>query len=251
MGDWSWAFVNVGLPVAQRDACQRSFVNLAFVRGIGGTDTDGSEEKRPLPSSLISRMLGATLCRGRSPLVLTCIKDNQHQWLAQFDQRSEKCLRISIEMHFYQTPNAMNNVSQVFELFRRKVLHVDSYQPNMELVQRIIERRPDLQLITARTGSECVQMACAHLPAVILLEPMLPGMNLNEVLKKLRVTDATKDIRVIALSSDAMPAKIEAAMDAGVFSYLTKPFKINDLLQAIDAALQYPVQSSEASVITI
>ena len=47
----------------------------------------------------------------------------------------------------------MSHQISVSQLFRRKILHVDRYPANIELVQEIIERRQDLQLITATTGT--------------------------------------------------------------------------------------------------
>jgi CheY-like chemotaxis protein len=81
-------------------------------------------------------------------------------------------------------------------------------------------------------------MACAHLPSVILVEIKLRDMDGIEVLKHLRGADDTASIPVIALSTFALPGQIEAAMAAGFFCYLTKPFKISGLMQAIDDALQ-------------
>ena len=140
----------------------------------------------------------------------------------------------------------MSDPISVSQLFRRKILHVDRYPANVELVQQIIESRKDLQLITATTGAQCIELACGHLPAVILMETVLVDMNAIELMKKLRSADATVSIPVIALSSYALPGQITEAMDAGIYRYLTKPFKIPDLMQAIDAALQFAADHREA-----
>jgi CheY-like chemotaxis protein len=140
----------------------------------------------------------------------------------------------------------MCHSTQVSQLFRRKILHVDHYPANIELVQGVIDLNQDLQLITATTGAQCIELASKHLPAVILTESVLCDMNSTQLMEKLRTADATSSIPVIAVSSYALPGQIAAAMDAGVYRYLTKPFKIQDLFQAIDDALQYAAQRREA-----
>jgi CheY-like chemotaxis protein len=57
----------------------------------------------------------------------------------------------------------------------------------------------------------------------------------------------TSHIPVIAVSSDAHPAQIHAGLQAGFYRYLTKPYKLTDLLDAIDCSLGYGLGKSESS----
>jgi len=50
------------------------------------------------------------------------------------------------------------------------------------------------------------------------------------------------------LSSNAMPVHIEEAIKAGCFRYLTEPFKIQEVMLAIDDALQWSGQGREAAI---
>jgi CheY-like chemotaxis protein len=52
-------------------------------------------------------------------------------------------------------------------------------------------------------------------------------------MKILKENPETAHIPVIALSSNAYPKQIEEGLKAGFFRYLTKPFKINELMNAI------------------
>jgi len=47
-----------------------------------------------------------------------------------------------------------------------------------------------------------------------------------------------KDIPVIALSANAMKHDIEKGQEAGFFDYLTKPVVIDELVSAIDKAVE-------------
>jgi CheY-like chemotaxis protein len=67
----------------------------------------------------------------------------------------------------------------------------------------------------------------------------LPGINGFEALKILREDPATAHIPVIAISANAMPRDIERGLKAGFFRYITKPIKLNELMEALDAALEF------------
>jgi CheY-like chemotaxis protein len=44
---------------------------------------------------------------------------------------------------------------------------------------------------------------------------------------------------VIALSANAIPRDIEKGLAAGFFRYLTKPIKVNELMETLDMALEH------------
>ena len=62
---------------------------------------------------------------------------------------------------------------------------------------------------------------------------------ITEISIALKELSGQLNIPVIALSSDAFPKHIENGLEAGFFRYLTKPYKLNDLTSAIDAALAF------------
>jgi len=118
------------------------------------------------------------------------------------------------------------------------VLYIEDNPANMELVERLVERRSDLRLLKAGNGSSGIALARMHLPQVILMDINLPGINGFQALKILREDPATQHIPVLALSANAMPHDIQAGLAAGFFRYLTKPIKIVELMQAFDVALE-------------
>ena len=58
-------------------------------------------------------------------------------------------------------------------------------------------------------------------------------------MKILRADPATAHIPIIALSANAVPRDIENALSAGFFNYLTKPIKVSNFMDALDAALEF------------
>lgn len=118
------------------------------------------------------------------------------------------------------------------------LLYVEDNPANMELVAQILEmRRPNFQLLRAENGAQGIEMARNHAPQVILMDILLPGISGLEVLMILREDPATRHIPVLAVSANAMPSDIAKGMATGFVRYLTKPFKIEEFLTALDLAM--------------
>ncbi len=117
------------------------------------------------------------------------------------------------------------------------ILYVEDNIANVELVEQMLADRSQLKLLRAQDGIQGIEMARAHLPAVILMDINLPGLSGLEVLNVLRQDPATSHIPILAISANAMPFDIAHGLAAGFFCYLTKPFKINEFLEMLDSAL--------------
>jgi CheY-like chemotaxis protein len=121
----------------------------------------------------------------------------------------------------------------------RTLLYVEDNPANLQLVEQLIARRPELRLLSAANGSLGVQLARDHQPDLILMDINLPGISGIEALKILREDPATAHIPVIALSANAMPRDIEKGLQAGFFWYLTKPIKVTEFMDVLDVALEF------------
>ena len=118
------------------------------------------------------------------------------------------------------------------------VLYVEDNRANVELVEQLIARRPDLRLLSAVDGARGIALARRHLPAVILMDINLPGISGIQALTILRGDPLTAHIPVLAISANAMAYDIRKGLEAGFFRYLTKPIRVNEFLDAVDAALE-------------
>jgi CheY-like chemotaxis protein len=121
----------------------------------------------------------------------------------------------------------------------RTLLYVEDNPANLMLVEDLIARRPDIRLLSAMDGNHGVEIARASRPDVILMDINLPGISGIQALKILREDPATAHIPVVALSANAMPRDIEKGLAAGFFRYLTKPIKVNEFMDTLDAALKF------------
>jgi CheY-like chemotaxis protein len=133
----------------------------------------------------------------------------------------------------------------------RLLLYVEDNLANLKLVERLIERRPDLSLISAVSGARGIQLARSRRPDVILMDINLPDISGLQALVALRADPATALIPVIAISANAMPHDISKGRQAGFFEYLTKPIKVNEFTTTLDAALEQAGRKSAPAPVVL
>ena len=121
----------------------------------------------------------------------------------------------------------------------RTLLYVADNPANMELVEQLIARCPDILMMTAVTGTLGIELARTAQPTVILMDINLPGISGIKALKILSDDPLTAHIPVVALSANAMPRDIANGLEAGFFRYLTKPIKVKDFMDTLNAALEF------------
>ncbi|WP_298828021.1 ATP-binding protein [uncultured Piscinibacter sp.] len=119
----------------------------------------------------------------------------------------------------------------------RTVLCVEDNPANLLLVARLLARRPDILLLSAKDGRRGIEMARESAPDLILMDINLPGISGNTALRILAGDPATAHIPVVALSANAMPRDVEKGLKSGFFRYLTKPIKVSQFLETVDLAL--------------
>jgi len=120
---------------------------------------------------------------------------------------------------------------------QRRVLYIEDNPANLRLMERILERRADLELLAAHNAEFGIELARTEAPDIVLMDINLPGMSGLEALEKLRAQPGTHSIPVIAVTANATSRDIEHGKAAGFVSYLTKPLVITEVLDAIDATL--------------
>jgi signal transduction histidine kinase/ActR/RegA family two-component response regulator len=119
----------------------------------------------------------------------------------------------------------------------RTVLYIEDNRDNLRLVQRILDHRPGVHLITAMQGSLGTDLARQHRPDLILLDVHLADLDGAQVLDRLGAAPETCSIPVVVLSADATPRQIERLRTAGARDYLTKPIDVPRLLGIVDEML--------------
>jgi len=117
------------------------------------------------------------------------------------------------------------------------VLYAEDNEVNVELVKQVASFRPSVALRVAPDGASALQMAREYPPDLMLVDMHLGDMTGIELAKQLRDHPSTADIRLVALSADALPEQISGALAVGFEAYLTKPIEFRKLLRVFDGQM--------------
>ncbi len=94
-------------------------------------------------------------------------------------------------------------------------------------------------VVTATNGQEALYKAQTITPSVIILDVEMPKLNGWQVCEKVRADSRLKNTPVLILSAYAQPEDIKKGLALGANQYLTKPFKMKDLIDVL-AGLKKP-----------
>lgn len=127
---------------------------------------------------------------------------------------------------------------------RPLVLIVDD-DPDLRTLARL-QLTDGFDVIQAADGPECITLAAAHAPDVILLDMIMPGMNGAQVLTELSADPATADIPVIFLSAYSAVEDRVRGLESGAVDYIAKPFEPTELRARVGAAARTKARHAEA-----
>ncbi len=108
----------------------------------------------------------------------------------------------------------------------KKILVVDDEDDVRLFLQDFLSER-DLQVMSASTGEEALEIVDREKPDIILLDLMMPGMDGIECLERIKKKNpASNVIMITALNDDVRVAK---ARKLGAHNYILKPFSLGYL----------------------
>lgn len=117
-----------------------------------------------------------------------------------------------------------------------------------EDIREILEiqlKREGYTPLTAETGEKGLRMIREHMPQLVLLDVMLPGMDGFDVCRALRSEKSTREIPVIMLTARGEEADIVTGLEIGADDYITKPFSPRVVLSRIKSVLRREQRSNE------
>ena len=112
------------------------------------------------------------------------------------------------------------------------ILIVEDEPKNLKLVRDLLRVR-GYTTIEATDGKQGVESAKDRKPDLILMDIQMPVMDGLEATRILKADATTKNIPVLALTSDAMKGDKEKILEAGCDGYLAKPLDIKELLEKV------------------
>ena len=115
------------------------------------------------------------------------------------------------------------------------VLYIEDNEGDIALMQHLLQRRPGVTLVCARSAAEGLAQAVnADLVLLDLDLPDQPGMAL---LHALRADTRMRRTPVVVVSAERRPQRIDDCFEAGAAQFLSKPLDPQQVLQAVDDGL--------------
>lgn len=115
-----------------------------------------------------------------------------------------------------------------------KILIMDD-EPDMRNILYSIVKPLGHAVFTAEDGKQAVEIAGREIPDVALLDMRVPDKDGLEVLGELLKLNAKA--RVVMVSGFGDVESADQALRQGAFGYLSKPFKVSEVLNAVKKAV--------------
>lgn len=116
---------------------------------------------------------------------------------------------------------------------KHKILIADDDENIRATVKRLF---PDCEVLGAANGAIALEMVAAEKPCILLLDMRMPGMTGMEVLVALKNSEHKPVI--FMLTADEEIETADKAIDLGARSYITKPFKVEDIRRVVSLVFE-------------
>jgi len=117
------------------------------------------------------------------------------------------------------------------------VLYIEDNLSNLALMAAFIDEIVGVQLLSAQSAEDGLEIAKDRLPDLILMDINLPGMNGIEAARRLKSDSQTAAIPIIAVTAAAMTDQVRKNFTADFKGYITKPFVLAEFLDAVGEEL--------------
>lgn len=129
------------------------------------------------------------------------------------------------------------------EKFPLRILIAEDNLINQKLIIKILNKigyKPDL----AQNGLEVIAMLETNTYDIILMDIQMPEMNGLEATRIIRSNESTQPV-IVAMTANAMKEDRDKCLEVGMDDYLSKPLKIESLLEILSKVESYRVRASE------
>jgi DNA-binding response OmpR family regulator len=120
---------------------------------------------------------------------------------------------------------------------RRKILVVEDNPDQLELIRLVLEKA-GFAIGTAANGTDALIKTRSISPDLIILDLMLPGLNGFDICETLRRDPLTATVPIVILTGLCSEFGRLAGLESGANEFLTKPFKVEELVSKVDKLLR-------------
>jgi two-component system alkaline phosphatase synthesis response regulator PhoP len=114
----------------------------------------------------------------------------------------------------------------------KKVLVVDDNQDAINILSAILKKAGYLVGV-AKDGQEALQKISSDIPALILLDVMMPKMDGYEVCKAIKTDPNVSQIPILMISAKTDGISQKRGLELGAADYLMKPIQPNEILRKV------------------
>lgn len=163
------------------------------------------------------------------------IKPVKQQQLSQEIQRALKVERRQVRQ---QEENPKYILSTDFaEKFPLRIMLAEDNAVNQKLAIRILNKLGYINIEVANNGLEATEKLATQFYEVILMDMQMPEMDGLEATKIIRRKPSRQPI-IIAMTANAMQGDRDLCLQVGMDEYLTKPIKLEALMDALEKAAE-------------
>ena len=145
----------------------------------------------------------------------------------------------------YKEITTNENIKSNIDYINKKILIVDDNKLNIKVARRVTDALNIKKVDECYNGKECLEMVSSNNDYdIILMDIMMPVMNGEEALKKLKEINGF-NTPVIALTADAVAGSKEKYIKQGFVDYLAKPFNKESLKEKLDKIFNNKEETSE------
>jgi CheY-like chemotaxis protein len=116
------------------------------------------------------------------------------------------------------------------------ILIIEDNEKNRKLVRDVLQVK-GYKTMECETAEQGIELAKSQLPALILMDIQLPGMDGITAMKQLKAESQTKTVPVIAITASAMTHNRTTMLAEGFDGYQTKPISLKVFLAEIERVL--------------
>ncbi|MDD5225900.1 MAG: response regulator [Candidatus Omnitrophica bacterium] len=120
---------------------------------------------------------------------------------------------------------------------KKKILFIEDEPDQVKMISLRLEKN-GYEVIAFLDGEEGVQMAVTEKPDLVLVDVLMPGIDVFEVCRRLRKDPATKHIPIISTTAAGMDDVERQCIIAGADDCVRKPYDSADLLRKIRRLLE-------------
>ncbi len=118
------------------------------------------------------------------------------------------------------------------------ILMVDDNASNLFVLDALLGHIDNITLVEARNGQDALdKIRSTKNVDLVLLDMMMPILDGYEFCEILRGDSTYRELPVISITASAMPGDKEKCLDVGANDYLSKPYKVEELIEKITLLL--------------